>query len=200
MTTKLTQIQNELKVPKSKWNDFSKFNYRSCEDILEAVKPILLKHDCVLTIADEIKECGGRIYIEATATLMDLKDGSEWAAKAYAREAETKKGMDDSQITGCASSYARKYALAGLFLLDDGNDADAQDNRQTDNRTERMKRNSSKFAIDFDSIREQCEMIDDLESLTDYYKQITAGNPTEKQIESIKKIFSERRKKIQNGN
>lgn len=199
MTSKLTTIQNELKVPKSKWNDFSKFNYRSCEDILEAVKPILLKHNCTLTITDSITECGGRIYVEATATLFD-DEGIEHTAKAYAREADTKKGMDDSQITGSASSYARKYALAGLFLLDDGNDADSQDNRTEDNRTERMKRNSSKFSIDFDSIREQCEMIDDIESLTDYYKQITAGNPSAKQLESIKKIFSERRKKIQNGN
>lgn len=191
MKNKLTTIQNELKVPKAKWNDFSKFNYRSCEDILEAVKPLLEKHKCSLTLRDELVNVGQSNYVKAIAELYDQDSDARFEATAFAREAESKKGMDDSQITGCASSYARKYALAGLFLLDDGNDADSQDNR-----TERMKRPSSKFSIDFDSIREHCEMIDDLESLAEYYKTLTAGNPTEKQLAQIKKIFAERKKKL----
>lgn len=188
---KLATIQNELKVPKSKFNKFGNFNYRSCEDILEAVKPLLKKHNCTLTIKDEIKECGGRVYVRALAVLTDDDDKNfEACATAYAREAEAKKGMDESQITGSASSYARKYALAGLFLLDDGVDADAQDN------TQYTPRKSSKFAIDFDKIREHCAMIDDIDSLTAYYNEITAGNPTEKQLTQIKKIFSERKQKL----
>lgn len=191
---KLLKIQSEVKAPKSRFNDFSKFNYRSCEDILNAVKPLLEKNKSTLTLADTIEEIGGRIYVKATATLTDLDDlSSTVSTTAFAREAEEKKGMDDSQITGSSSSYARKYALAGLFLLDDGNDADSQDNTAHESKP---RKQHSKFAIDFDSIREQVEMIDDIESLTDYYKSLTAGNPSEKQLEAIKKIFAERKKKL----
>lgn len=191
---KLLKIQSEVKAPKSRFNDFSKFNYRSCEDILNAVKPLLEKNKSTLTLADTIEEIGGRIYVKATATLTDLDDlSSTVSTTAFAREAEEKKGMDDSQITGSSSSYARKYALAGLFLLDDGNDADSQDNTSIESK---KRKQHSKFAIDFDSIREQVEMIDDIESLTDYYKSLTSGNPSEKQLEAIKKIFAERKKKL----
>ena len=191
---KLLKIQSEVKAPKSKWNEFSKFNYRSCEDILNAVKPLLEKNKSTLTLADTIEEIGGRIYVKATATIVDLDDlSSTVSTTAFAREAEEKKGMDDSQITGSSSSYARKYALAGLFLLDDGNDADSQDNTSIEPKKRKQR---SKYAIDFDSIREQVEMIDDLESLTDYYKSLTAGNPSEKQLEAIKKIFAERKKRL----
>lgn len=191
---KLLMIQSEVKAPKSRWNEFSKFNYRSCEDILNAIKPLLDNNHATLKIEDTIEEIGGRIYIKATATLIDIDDPKNpISTTAYAREAESKKGMDDSQITGSASSYARKYALAGLFLLDDGNDADSQDNTAHESKP---RKQHSKFAIDFDSIREQVEMIDDIESLTDYYKSLTAGNPSEKQLEAIKKIFAERKKKL----
>ena len=120
----LIRIQKELKAPKGQLNKFGNYKYRSCEDILEAVKPLL--KECVLTLSDEIVEVGGRIYVKATAT---LTESSESAIKisAFAREAETKKGMDDSQITGTASSYARKYALNGLFLIDDTKDADTDE-------------------------------------------------------------------------
>lgn len=193
---KLLKIQSEVKAPKSRWNEFSKFNYRSCEDILNAVKPLLEKNKCILKLEDSIEEIGGRIYVKATAMFFDIEEtSSSISSTAYARESESKKGMDDSQITGSASSYARKYALAGLFLLDDGNDADSQDNTASELKP-RTRKQSSKFAIDFDSIREQCEMIDDIESLTDYYKTLTAGNPSEKQLEAIKKIFTERKKKL----
>lgn len=120
---KLVAVQAALKAPKGQFNKFGGYKYRSCEDILEAVKPLLLEQGLQLTITDEPVEVGGRIYIKATAT---VTDGSETAAvSGYAREAETKKGMDESQITGTASSYARKYALNGLFLIDDTKDADA---------------------------------------------------------------------------
>ena len=120
---KLVAVQAALKAPKGQFNKFGGYKYRSCEDILEAVKPLLLEQGLQLTIIDEPVEVGGRIYIKATAT---VTDGSETATvSGYAREAETKKGMDESQITGTASSYARKYALNGLFLIDDTKDADA---------------------------------------------------------------------------
>lgn len=193
---KLTKIQNELKVPKSRYNEFSKFYYRNCEDILDAVKPLLEKHNCTLTIKDSIEEHGNRIYVKALACLTDNDDEKfEACSTAYAREAENKKGMDDSQITGSASSYARKYALAGLFLIDDGNDADAQDNTEAPKKESRTS-SKTKYQIDFDKIREHCDMIDDAESLLAYYNEITAGNPTEKQLQAIKKIFSERKSKL----
>jgi hypothetical protein len=121
LTNKLAMIQQKLKAPKSQVNTFATYKYRSCEDILEAVKPLL--NDLVLTISDDIVEVGGRVYVKATAS---LSSGSgSVSTTAFARESETKKGMDDSQITGSASSYARKYALNGLFCIDDTKDADA---------------------------------------------------------------------------
>lgn len=125
---KLQKIQSTLKAPKSQRNDFGKYNYRNCEDILEAVKPILNECGCVLTIGDKIMQVGDRYYIEATATLADSETGEAVRNTAYAREEAEKKGMDASQITGSASSYARKYALNGLFCIDDTKDADSQDN------------------------------------------------------------------------
>lgn len=120
------ELQNELKAPKNQFNEYGDFKYRSCEDILEALKPLTLKYGMALTVHDEIEEHGGNIYIKAVARLQDSKKdlGQMVEGVAYAREAQTKKGMDDSQITGAASSYARKYALNGLFLIDDTKDAD----------------------------------------------------------------------------
>ena len=119
----LIAIQSELKAPKNQHNAFGKYNYRSAEDILEALKPLLLKHDCLLTVHDEIEQVGERIYIKAVATI--CKGESVVRTTAYAREEDTKKGMDSAQITGSASSYARKYALNGLFLIDDTKDPDS---------------------------------------------------------------------------
>ena len=120
----LIQIQKELKVPKNQMNKFGNYRFRSAEDIIEAAKPICHKHDCALTISDEVVLIGDRIYVKATATL-HKKDGDYIATTGYAREEEVKKGMDAAQITGSASSYARKYALNGLFAIDDTKDADA---------------------------------------------------------------------------
>lgn len=121
---KLMNIQQELKAPKGQYNDFGKYSYRSCEDILEAVKPLLKKEKVVLTICDELQYIGNRYYIKATATLIDTESEATISNSAYAREEETKKGMDGSQITGASSSYARKYALNGLFGIDDNKDSD----------------------------------------------------------------------------
>ena len=121
---KLMNIQQELKAPKGQYNDFGKYAYRSCEDILEAVKPLLKKEKVVLTISDELQYIGNRYYIKATATLIDTESEAIISNSAYAREEEIKKGMDGSQITGASSSYARKYALNGLFGIDDNKDSD----------------------------------------------------------------------------
>ena len=119
----LIKIQSELKAPKGQTNKFGGYKYRSCEDILESVKPLLAKNGCTLIVQDDIVPVEGRIYVKATATLNDGENTV--TATAFAREAETKKGMDEAQITGSASSYARKYCLSGLFCLDDSADPDA---------------------------------------------------------------------------
>lgn len=119
---KLIKIQKELKAPKGQYNSFGNYKYRSAEDILEAVKPLCAENGCLLTLCDTLENIGDRYYIKATATFTDGEKSVE--VTAYAREEENKKGMDGSQITGTASSYARKYALNGLFLIDDTKDAD----------------------------------------------------------------------------
>lgn len=124
---KLAAIQRELKAPKGQYNSFAKYNYRSCEDILEAVKPLCIKNNATLILNDTVREISGRFYVVATATLADQESDGVVEADAYAREPQDKKGMDDSQITGMASSYARKYALNGLFCIDDTKDADTDE-------------------------------------------------------------------------
>lgn len=125
----MLEIQKQLKAPKGQWNDFAKYNYRSCEDIVEAVKPILASLGYHLILSDKMIQVGGRVYVEATASVMKGESVIGFAT-ASAREPESKKGMDESQITGAASSYARKYALNGLFAIDDTKDADHADNSQ----------------------------------------------------------------------
>ena len=124
---KLLNIQNELKAPKGQYNSFGKYKYRSCEDILEAVKPLCKKNNLCLTLSDDIVFMGSRYYVKATASLVDIESGENYVTTAFAREDENKKGMDGSQITGASSSYARKYALNGLFNIDDTKDADTDE-------------------------------------------------------------------------
>lgn len=124
---KLAEIQVRLKAPKNLFNKFGNYLYRNAEGIQEAVKPYLAELKVGLTVADEIVEIGGRVYVKATATLFDCETASTISVSAYAREAEAKKGMDDAQVTGATSSYARKYALNGLFLLDDTKDVDTEE-------------------------------------------------------------------------
>lgn len=125
----LIAIQSELKAPKSQFNEFGGYKYRKAEDILEAVKPLLNKQKCTLTITDDIVMVGNRIYVKATATIKNEKGECE-TTTGWAREEETKKGMDGSQITGASSSYARKYALNGLFAIDDNADSDTTNDGQ----------------------------------------------------------------------
>ena len=127
---KLQGIQSSLKAHKGQTNKFGGYRYRSCEDILTAVKPLLTEWGCSLVILDDIVEVSGRVYVKATASLADNDSELAISATAFAREAEAKKGMDDAQITGSASSYARKYALNGLFAIDDTKDADALNDHQ----------------------------------------------------------------------
>lgn len=122
---RLIEIQKALKAPKNQRNNFGNYNYRSCEDILEAVKPLLAKQGLALIIEDEVLAVESRFYVVATATIFDEEGKKIAQTSAFAREEETKKGMDSSQITGAASSYARKYALNGLFAIDDTKDSDA---------------------------------------------------------------------------
>ena len=125
----LITIQSELKAPKSQFNKFGGYKYRKAEDILEAVKPLLNKQKCTLTITDDIVMVGNRIYVKATATIKNKKGDCE-TTTGWAREEESKKGMDGSQITGASSSYARKYALNGLFAIDDNADSDTTNDGQ----------------------------------------------------------------------
>ena len=121
---KLLSVQNSLKAPKSQYNAFGKYNYRNCEDILEAVKPLCKEVKAVVYLTDDIVQIGERYYVKATAKFIDVEGHEIVCAVAYAREEETKKGMDGSQVTGASSSYARKYALNGLFDIDDTKDSD----------------------------------------------------------------------------
>lgn len=125
--TRVIQAQNEIKAPKGQYNSFGKYKYRSAEDILESAKPVLLKYGLYLTLSDEIFTAGDRIYVKAVATLHDTESEQQITVHAFAREPMQKKGMDESQITGTASSYARKYAMNGLFCLDDTKDADTDE-------------------------------------------------------------------------
>jgi len=140
ISTKLLAIQNELKAPKSQYNNFGKYNYRNCEDILEAVKPLLKQNKATLIIGDEIVEVIGRYYIKATAKLICCESGELLENSAFAREEETKKGMDGSQITGASSSYARKYALNGLFAIEDTKDSDTPNNNGKSIKCEKCKK------------------------------------------------------------
>ena len=134
---KLLQIQQELKAPKGQFNSFGKYKYRSCEDIVEAVKPLAHALDCVLMLSDELVSVGERFYIKATALLLDTSTGEDISVTALARESLTKKGMDESQITGTASSYARKYALNGLFAIDDTKDSDTDESKKNEKRDDK---------------------------------------------------------------
>jgi hypothetical protein len=196
----LQKIQAELKVPKSQLNKFGGYSYRSCEDIVEAAKIVLSKYGYILTISDEIVEVGGRIYVKATAT---ISDGNESiSTSAFAREPETQKGMSDSQVTGAASSYARKYALNGLFAIDDTADSDATNKHEVPTDAEKQILRNLVFRTSlteeqresaFESI-EKCVNYETyqkiqfrLEDLQLPLDQVT--NPTQKEISNhIKKL------------
>ena len=183
--TKLATIQKKLKCEKSQYNSFGKYKYRSCEDILKAVKPLLDETKTVLTLSDELVAIGERYYVKATATLLDTEESKDVpfiSTTAYAREEETKKGMDGSQITGTASSYARKYALGGLFDIDDGIDSDATNTGET--KTARAKTSvQQKSKIDFDAIDERIKNAETVDEV----RKIYAGVP-----KPLQKYFEEK--------
>lgn len=143
--SKLLSIQNELKAPKNQYNKFGKYNYRSCEDILEAIKPLCLKYGAVLLVDDYVEQVGERFYIKAKASLIDIETEQEIYACAYARESENKKGMDSAQVTGATSSYARKYALNGLFCIDDTKDVDTQEYQEKKQMNNNQPKNSNSY-------------------------------------------------------
>lgn len=154
----LITIQSELKAPKSQFNKFGGYKYRKAEDILEAVKPLLAKQKCTLTITDDVVLIGNRIYVKATATIKNEKGECE-TTTGWAREEETKKGMDGSQITGASSSYARKYALNGLFAIDDNADSDTTNTGQQDNAHHQAAQQTAQPQYHPDNLAEALEMM-----------------------------------------
>jgi hypothetical protein len=186
---KLALLQDQIDVPKSQYNKFGNFYYRNVEDIQSAVKPLLVKHGLVLTVQDELVLIGDRYYIKATATISDGEQSL--STTAYARESESKKGMDDSMCTGTSSSYARKYALGGLLVLDDQKDADHADNREQGNKesSPTPPEPEKPWYNDFDKHKSVME------------QRIAEGESPEKIIESLAekfKINKEVRQKITN--
>lgn len=193
---KLQAIQQELKVPKDQKNTFGNYMYRSCEDILEKLKPLEAKHGVVLILSDDAVAVGDRLFIKATATLRDIKTDEQVQTSAFAMHSIEKKGMDDSQMSGTASSYARKYACNALFLLDDTKDAD------TDEFGKQMQAKSSGYSngtrLEFDAVREHLDKLDDLKSVDAYGEELKKKHPsmTKAQADAISKMFNKRREEI----
>lgn len=189
----LIEIQSELKAPKNQRNTFGNYNYRSAEDILEAVKPLLKKHGCHLTISDEMIQLGDRYYVKATATL--AKDADSISTTAYAREEENKKGQDSSQITGSTSSYARKYALNGLFCIDDTKDADSTNTHGKEEQPKpKTAKAPAKAEIESDMKQakeaiEKCKSGEDLMVVWNTFKSLQG-------VAEFKKILGDAKKKI----
>ena len=165
---KLAEIQSKIKAPKGQFNAFGKYKYRSCEDLVEAIKPVVNGLNFALILSDEIVEIGGRIYFKATAKITD--GTTEFQAVGYAREEESKKGMDASQLSGATSSYARKYALNGLFAIDDTKDADATNehkDEQKEVKKEVFNEKHTKFIGALKAIQEGKYTLDELKSYYD---------------------------------
>jgi len=182
---RVANIQQELKAPKNQYNSFGKYKYRSCEDIMEGLKPVL--GDLVVTVSDDIKMVGDRIYVVSTATITDGENSL--SNTAMARESLTKKGMDDSQITGTASSYARKYALNGLFLIDDTKDADTgvhQSNSEQNNQAQ-QKNWYNGFENDKQSMIDHINNGGTVQSIIDNLKGqgLSLSNETIKKIQDL---------------
>ena len=186
---KLAKIQQDLNAPKNQWNAFSKFSYRSCEDILEGVKPLL--NGLVLTMSDDVVQVGERIYVKATAVLTD--GDNSISNSALARESLTKKGMDDSQITGTASSYARKYALNGLFCIDDEKDADSKDNNQPNKPQNKSSQNQPQGQDDNKPWYSEPDYQADLQGITHAIKEGTPPDDVIKQISQKFKVANKYR-------
>lgn len=194
---KLLAIQLELKAPKSQYNEFGKYNYRNCEDILEAAKPLCGKQKTVLFITDAIKAIEGRHYVEATATFIDCeKPDSKIIVTASAREEESKKGMDGSQVTGASSSYARKYALNGLFDIDDTKDSDTTNQGNKDSQAKPKQNNKPKSEKPLSKARQIAEIIKGTDVQPEQITEFITANFGEKlkvndlNDEQFKKLYS----------
>jgi len=199
---KLREIQQSLQVPKKNFNNFGNYHYRSAEDILDAVKPLLKEKGLTLTITDEIINIGDRYYVKATGILSDGE--KEIVVSAYAREQEIKKGMDESQITGSTSSYARKYMLNGMFLIDDTKDSDAHDNThegQKKGHTGQTVASESASKLDFNLIATKIDNMTDGEEIDKYKLEIEKNfqSMSEKQKQALDRIFNIRLEKIYKG-
>lgn len=184
---KLLRIQIELKAPKGQYNNFGKYKYRSCEDILESLKPLLEKHRVTLKVSDELVYLGERYYIKATAMLIDLDSEEDIANTAYAREEETKKGMDGSQITGTASSYARKYALNGLFCIDDTKDADTEEYANQNKKPEKTVKGVT------DIQKETLQKLYDIEELKQEVQKLNKSKLSELTIQEASELISKKK-------
>lgn len=204
---KLNKIQTELKAPKGQMNKFGNYRYRSCEDILESVKPLLAEHKCVLPISDKVNLIGDRYYIESTATIIDCESGESYSVTASAREEEAKKGMDGSQVTGASSSYARKYALNGLLDIDDTKDSDATnthgkgDSQADMPESEKIDGTKKIEAVHISHIKNQLKLISrDLDAYLTYkdiekLEDITLDQFTNEIKPELDKLVEEHRKK-----
>jgi hypothetical protein len=190
----LVEIQSKLKAPKDNYNSFGKYKYRSAESILESVKPLLKEYGCILTVSDDIVMVGDRIYVKATATISNEK-GEYITTSAFAREAEVgKNGMDVSQVTGATSSYARKYALNGLFCIDDTKDTDTEEYQAQKKKAEKPKANekSDTLLMALQEV-ETASSIEQLLAIRNAYFNLMSPN---EQTEFTNKL-TERKKKIQ---
>ena len=181
----LIKIQGELDVPKWQYNNFWKYKFRSTEDILWAIKPLLTKYECSLTVTDQILLIGDRYYVEATATLKkgDISISTKWLA----REANEQKGMNDSQLTGSTSSYARKYALSGLFAIDDEKDSDSTNTHDKVETKEIKKYTTPAWQIEFMEYIEMIQNEWDTNHIATLYTEASKLYKSEKQIEWLKK-------------
>ncbi len=188
---KLAAVQAELKAPKSQYNSFGKYNYRNCEDIIEAAKPLLKKNGLMLAMTDQIVLIGDRFYVEATATVYEIETGTCFNVKAYAREEAEKKGMDGSQVTGASSSYARKYALNGLFAIDDTKDSDAT-NHGDDKPSVKLETVDDAFNIVFTFGKHSGKTIGDVwKSDFEYIKWLNGNEKTDPIIKQAISMISE---------
>lgn len=191
MENQLSIIQNKVKAPKGQFNSFGKYHYRSAEDILEAVKQVVNPMGYSITISDTIINVGDRYYIKATATLSNGKE--TWSTDGYAREEESKKGMDGSQVTGASSSYARKYALNGLFALDDTKDSDATNTHGKEPAKETPKPSVSISAAELGEVKrllDECQTMETLKEIWDDIEDQYQALPI------IKELFTNRKKQI----
>ena len=192
----LLKIQTELKAPKTQFNKFGGYQYRSCEDIVEALKPLQEKYKCVVLLNDELVIIGDRYYIKATATIINEK-GDKLSVSALAREPEIKKGMDESQITGSSSSYARKYALNGLFAIDDTKDADATNNQGN----EPSKNQKQTLILTLEQKRDITELLEatntDLNKFLDFFKVHSIDNvPYDKAFSMLSKKLNQNKGEV----